>query len=70
MQLGSFGANPTQEEVDGSLSMSLFGLWIGWDAVQHQTFAVPQHKIEEHVSRKFRVVHLDMSAGSRLTQNT
>ncbi len=49
--------------------MSLLGLWIGRDAVQRQAFAVPKHKIEEHVSRKFRVVHFYMTAGGRLTQN-
>jgi len=62
-QLGSFGANPTQEELYSSLSMSLLCLWIGCDAVQRQAFAASKHKIEEDFSRKFRVIHLDMTAG-------
>jgi hypothetical protein len=33
IQLGSFGPNPVQEEVNGSLSMPLLGFWIRCDAV-------------------------------------
>jgi hypothetical protein len=29
-----------------------------------------KHKIEEHVSRELRVVHLDLAAGGRLSQKT
>ena len=50
--------------------MPLHDLWISRDAVEGQALAVPKHKIEEHVSRKFRVVHLDLTAGGGLTQNT
>src|SRR5258708_198976 len=52
-RLGSFGSNADQEEVDGSLSIPLLDLWIGRDAVDDQMFAVPKHKIEEHVGREF-----------------
>jgi hypothetical protein len=34
--LGSFGSNPDQEKVDGSLSMPLLGLWIGRGAAENQ----------------------------------
>jgi hypothetical protein len=70
LRLGSFGSNPDQEEVDGYLSMPLLGLWIGRAAAEDQTSAVPKHKIEEHVSRELRVVHLDLAAGGRLSQKT
>ena len=68
--MGSFGSNPDQEKVDGSLSMPLLDLRIGRGAVEDQTSGVPKHKIEEHVSREFRVVHLDVAAGGRLSQKT
>jgi hypothetical protein len=68
--LGSFGSNAVQKEVDGSLSMPLLSLWIRRDAVEDQTFAMPKHKIEEDVSRKFRVVHLDLAARGGLPQKT
>src|ERR1700689_3561832 len=70
VQLGSFGANPIQEEVNGSLSMPLLGFWIRCDAIECKAFGVPEHNIEEHVSGKFRVIHLDLTAGSGLTQYT
>jgi hypothetical protein len=70
LRLGSFGSNPDQEEVDGCLSMPLLGLWIGRAAAEDQTSAVPKHKIEEHVSSEFRVVHLDLAAGGRPSQKT
>src|SRR3984885_3041480 len=50
--------------------MPLRGFWIRCDAVKCEAFGVPEHKIEEHISRKFRIVHFDMTAGGRLTQNT
>ena len=70
IQLGSFGTNPIQEEVNGSLPMPLFGFWIRRDAVECEAFGVPEYKIEEHVSRKFRVVYLNLTAGGGLTQYT
>ena len=67
---GLFGANPVQEEVDGSLSMPLLGFWLSWDAVEREAFGMPEHKIEEHVRRKFRVIYPDLTAGRGLTQYT
>jgi hypothetical protein len=34
IEIGSFGPNPVQEEVNGSLSMPLLGFWIRCDAVE------------------------------------
>jgi hypothetical protein len=69
--MGSFGSNPDQGKVDGSLSMPLLDLRIGRGAaVEDQTSGVPKHKIEGHVSREFRGVHLDVAAGGRLSQKT
>jgi hypothetical protein len=34
VELGSFGPNPIQEEINGSLSMPLFGFGIRCDAVE------------------------------------
>ena len=42
---GSLGANPVQEEVNGSLSTPLLGFWIRCDAVKYKAFGVPEHKI-------------------------
>jgi hypothetical protein len=66
----SLGANPIQEEINGSLSMPLLGFWIRCDAVVCEALGMPEHKIEEHVSRKFRVIYLDLTAGRGLTQYT
>ena len=68
IQLGSFGTNPIQEEVNGSLPVPLFGFWIRRDAVECEAFGVPEYKIEEHVGRKFRVIYLNLTAGGGLTQ--
>jgi hypothetical protein len=70
IQPGSFGSNPIQEEVDGGLSMPFLGFWIRCDAVECEALSMPKHKIEEHVSRKLRVIHLDLTVGRRLTQYT
>jgi hypothetical protein len=67
---GSFDANPVQEEVNGSLSVLLLGFWIRCDAVECEALGVSEHKIEEHVSRKFRVIYLNLTAGGGLPQNT
>src|ERR1700722_8243227 len=68
-QLGSLGADPIQEEIDGSFSMPFLGFWIRCDAVEHETLGMPEHKIEEHVSRKLGVGHLDLATSGGLTQN-
>ncbi len=70
LEVGFIRFEPDQEEVDGCLSMPLLGLWIGRAAAEDQTSAVPKHKIEEHVSRELRVVHLDLAASGRLSQKT
>ena len=43
--------------------MPFLGFWIRCDAVECKTFGVPEHKIEEHVSRKLRVIYFDLTAG-------
>jgi hypothetical protein len=68
VQPGLFGANPIQEEVNSSLSTPLLGFWIRCDAVECKAFGLPEHEIEEHLSRKFRVIYLDLTAGHGLTQ--
>jgi hypothetical protein len=70
IQLCSFGANPVQEEVNSGLSMPFLGFWIRCDAVKCKALGMPEHKIEEHVSRKFRVIYLDLTARGGLTQYT
>ena len=70
IQPASFGENPIQEEVNGRLSTPLLGFWIRCDAIECKALGVPEHKIEEHVGRKFRVIYLDLTAGRGLTQYT
>src|SRR6202012_2195133 len=66
---GSLGADPIQEEIDGSFSMPFLGFRIRCDAVERETLGMPEHKIEKHVSRKLGVLHLDLATSDGLTQN-
>ena len=50
--------------------MPFLGFWIRCDAVECEALRMPKHKIEEHISRKLRVIYLDLTAGRRLTQYT